>query len=56
MLTQEQARERLLPMNLEFVAREIGISGNTLRRFASGKKTNSDTFELISNWLERYGK
>lgn len=56
MLTQDQARERLLPMNLKYVADEIGLHPNTLRRFVNGKKLHSDTLERISNWLERYNK
>lgn len=56
MLTTEEARERLMPMNLAYVAREIPMHPNTLRRFMKGKRTHTDTFELISNWLERYGK
>lgn len=56
MLTQEQARERLIPMNLAYVADEIGLHPNTLRRFVKGHKIHGDTLEIISAWLERFDK
>ena len=56
MMTQEQAREKLGPLNLSRVAEETGINRQTLYRFNWGGKISADNLERLSAWLERYGK
>jgi len=55
-MTQDQAREKLLPMNLRRVSEESGVDKQALYRFSWGRQLSPDNFELLVAWLERYGK
>ena len=55
-MTQDQAREKLLPMNLRRVSDESGVDKQALYRFSWGRQLSPDNFELLVAWLERYGK
>lgn len=53
MMTLEEVKERLKPMNLQYVARETGIHGNVLYRICKGQRNPSyATVKKISDWLE----
>lgn len=53
MLTLEEVRRRLEPMNLQYVSRETGLHPNALYRIASGKTgARYETVKKLSDWLE----
>lgn len=53
MLTIEQVKEKLKPMNLQYVSRETGIHGNILYRIMKGQRSASyETVKKLSDWLE----
>lgn len=53
MLTLEQIRRRLEPMNIQHVSRETGLHPNSLYRIASGKTSAGyQTVRKLSDWLE----
>lgn len=55
-MTQDQAREKLQPMNLREVERQSGINSQALYRFKGGNQLSPDNFDKLIIWLERYGK
>lgn len=53
MLTLQEIKARLQPMNLKHVSRETGVSYNALWRLANEKsQPRYETVELVSKWLE----
>lgn len=55
-MTQDQAREKLLPMNLRRVSYESGVDKQALYRFSWGRKLSPDNFDLLVAWLKRHEK
>jgi len=53
MMTLEQIKRRLEPMNLSRVSRETGLHPNALYRIVSGKTSpRYETVKKLSDWLE----
>jgi len=53
MLTIEEVKQKLRPMNLQHVSRETGIHGNILYRIMKGQRSASyETVKKLSDWLE----
>lgn len=56
MLTIEEIREKLEHMNLSAVARDSGVSYNTVHRLAKGANDISyKSVKLLSDWLNKRG-
>lgn len=54
MLTLEEIRHRLQPMNLQYVSRETGLHSNIVYRLAKGNTPDPryETVKKLSDWLE----
>lgn len=53
MLTLDQIRKRLEPMNIQYVSRETGLHPNALYRIMKGKTSaRYETVKKLSDWLE----
>mgnify|MGYP003341976249 CR=1 FL=1 len=54
MLTPEQIKMKLRPMNISVVARDTRLGRNTLHRFITGqeKRTAYHTIKVLSDYLE----
>ncbi len=53
MLTLDEIKKRLEPMNLQRVAKETGLHPNVLYRIsAGGEGARYETVKRISDWLE----
>ena len=53
MIAREQIRAALIDRNLSHVAREIGVTRQTLYRFIRVGKCSVTTLEKLSEYLER---
>jgi predicted transcriptional regulator len=53
MLTLDEIKKRLEPMNLKAVAKETGISYNAIYRMAKGDTNPKyETVQKITKWIE----
>lgn len=53
MLTLDEVKRRLKPMNLQHVAKETGIHPNALYRICAGASgPRYETVKKLSDWLE----
>ena len=57
MMTLEQIKQRLLPMNLKAVAAQCGVHYNALYRMMNGgTEPKYSTVQKVSAWLEEQNK
>lgn len=54
MMTVEQVRAMLAPMNLRTVSRETGLHYNTVRMIATGGDPSYQSLLALSDFLERH--
>lgn len=53
MLTLEEIKKRLMPMNLQYVARETGVHANVLYKIQRGHQNPKyETVKRLSDWME----
>lgn len=53
MLTLDDIKKRLEPMNLRTVAKETGVSYNSIYRLANGQtQPKYETVQKVAQWLE----
>ncbi|AIM40820.1 transcriptional regulator [Idiomarinaceae phage Phi1M2-2] len=53
MLSLNEIRKRLQPMNLSVVAEQTGVSYNAIYRLAKGKTSPKyETVQKVAQWLE----
>lgn len=53
-MTAQEIREKLEPMNLQHVAKAVGIHPNSLYRFMRGETDpKHSTVQKLAAWLER---
>lgn len=57
MMTLEQIKQRLIPMNLKAVASQCGVHYNALYRMMNGgTEPKYSTVQKVSAWLEAQNK